>query len=719
MAEARTMKEYHGEIQQALDDQFLRKALDKFAVEYKANRERIFTGIDVKELIHEVADIKDNAAQHMMELYEQFKAEAEKRGVHVHLARDAAEANRIIAKIATDNKCRNVIKSKSMTAEEIHLNGALEKAGCRVTETDLGEWIIQLRHEGPSHMVMPAIHLSRYQVGDLFTEVTKVKQDSEDIQKLVKVARGQLRGEYVQADMGISGANFAVAEAGVVGTVTNEGNLRLVTTLPRVHVILAGLEKLIPTVAEALHCIQVLPRNATAQAITSYVTWIAGANECAAGPDGRKEMHIVFLDNGRSKIVKDPAFREILRCVRCGACANVCPVYRLIGGHKMGYVYIGAVGLALTYLYHGADKARSLVQNCIGCDSCKNVCSAGIDLPRITREIRSRLIKDEGNSRAGSVMSMVMKDRDRFHSLLKFIKFSQKPFTTKGGRFIRHLPAVLMGGSDQGFRQLPALAPKSFRQMFSGVVKNPSSPRYRVALFSGCAQDFVYPEQIVAAVRVLNHFGVAVDFPLKQTCCGLPLEMMGQRETSLQVASQNVDAFEAGKYDAVITLCASCFGHLKNGYPELLAGTDDAYRAGIFASKVINFSSFVFDVLGVKEEDFVKSGEKVTYHSPCHMRNNGIVDAPRGLLRMAADYCPAKEEDTCCGFGGTYSMKFPELSAEIGKAKVKNCVESGASAVVTDCPGCTMQIRGVAEAGGQPLRVEHMAELLARALKLR
>ena len=428
--------------------------------------------MDVDGLIKEVADIKDNAAQHMMELFAQFKTEAEKRGVHVHLASTGAEANRIIAKIAKENNCHNIIKSKSMTAEEIHLNDALEKEGCRVVETDLGEWIIQLRHEGPSHMVMPAIHLSRYQVADLFTDVTHVQQDREDIQKLVKVARKELRGEYVKADMGISGANFAVAEAGLIGTVTNEGNLRLVTTMPRVHVVLAGLEKLIPTIADALKVLQVLPRNATAQAITSYITWIAGANECATGPDGRKEMHIVFLDNGRLKIAQDPAFKDILRCVRCGACANVCPVYRLIGGHKMGYVYIGAVGLALTYLYHGADKARALVQNCIGCESCKNVCSAGIDLPRITMEIRSRLVKADGNSAAGSVMSMVMKDRDRFHSLLKFIKFSQKPLTVKGGKFIRHLPAVLMGG-DQSFRQLPALAPKSFRQLFKSVVNNP------------------------------------------------------------------------------------------------------------------------------------------------------------------------------------------------------------------------------------------------------
>lgn len=716
MADAKNMKEYHGQIQEALDDKFLRATLDKFAVEYKANRTRIFEGMDVDGLIKEVADIKDNAAQHMMELFAQFKTEAEKRGVHVHLASTGAEANRIIAKIAKENNCHNIIKSKSMTAEEIHLNDALEKEGCRVVETDLGEWIIQLRHEGPSHMVMPAIHLSRYQVADLFTEVTHVQQDREDIQKLVKVARKELRSEYVKADMGISGANFAVAEAGLIGTVTNEGNLRLVTTMPRVHVVLAGLEKLIPTIADALKVLQVLPRNATAQAITSYITWIAGANECAAGPDGRKEMHIVFLDNGRLKIAQDPAFKDILRCVRCGACANVCPVYRLIGGHKMGYVYIGAVGLALTYLYHGADKARALVQNCIGCESCKNVCSAGIDLPRITMEIRSRLVKAEGNNAAGSVMSMVMKDRDRFHSLLKFIKFSQKPLTVKGGKFIRHLPAVLMGG-DQSFRQLPALAPKSFRQLFKSVVNNPAQPKFRVAIFSGCAQDFVYPEQLVAAVRLLNRHGVHVEFPLKQTCCGLPLEMMGQRETSLQVSSQNVNAFEPGKYDAIITLCASCAGHLKHAYPDLLKDTPDHYRTDIFASKVMDFTSFVYNKLGLREDDFVKSSEKVTYHSPCHMRNMGVTEEPRALLNMVADYVPATEEDMCCGFGGTFSVKFPELSAEIGKKKLKNSEDTGAALVVTDCPGCVMQIRGVATANDSPIKVEHISELLARQMK--
>lgn len=364
MQQAKNLKEYRAELREALGDEFLRQAMDKFARFYPGARARAFAGMDVDGLIREIAEAKDKAAARMDELYEQFKAKAEAAGVKVHLARTAREANEIIAAIAKENGVKYVVKSKSMTAEEIHLNDHLEAEGYEVTETDLGEWIIQLRGEGPTHMVMPAIHLSRYQVADLFSEVTKQKQEV-DIEKLVKVARRELRPRYIEADMGVSGANMAVVETGAIGIVTNEGNARLVTTLPRVHVALMGLDKLTPTLAEGLRVLRVLPRNATGQAISSYVTWINGRNECAASPDGKKIMHIVFLDNGRSALARDPLFSQVLRCVRCGACANVCPVYRLVGGHRYGHIYIGAIGLILTYFFHGRDKAKNLVQNCI------------------------------------------------------------------------------------------------------------------------------------------------------------------------------------------------------------------------------------------------------------------------------------------------------------------------------------------------------------------
>ena len=200
----------------------------------------------------------------------------------------------------------------------------------------------------------------------------------------------------------------------------------------------------IASLDDVMVALQVLPRNATAQRMTSYFTLMDGAGECQANPDGKKVMHVVFVDNGRTRIAKDPLFRQIFRCVRCGACANVCPVFRLVGGHKMGYIYIGAIGLILTYFFHGKDRARILSQNCIGCQSCANVCSGGIDLPRLIREIRSRLTQEEGSDVLGGLAALAMRDRKTFHRLLKFASFAQKPFTgkarvTKGARIQRHL----------------------------------------------------------------------------------------------------------------------------------------------------------------------------------------------------------------------------------------------------------------------------------------
>ncbi|MDE5833313.1 MAG: LUD domain-containing protein, partial [Desulfovibrio sp.] len=545
-----TLSNYRKQIDEALGDDFLRRTLDTFAVAYKANRENVFKEIDERGLIRKIADAKDDSCKNMEVLYEQFKVEAEKRGAIVHRAKDADEANEIIVKIAKENNVKKVVKSKSMTAEETQLNVALEKAGMQVDETDLGEWIIQLRHEGPSHMVMPAIHLSRYQVADNFEKETGEKQDGEDVQRLVKVARVQLRRKFIAADMGVTGCNFAVAENGAVSTVTNEGNARMVETLPPVQVTLVGLDKLVPNLEVVMDALQVLPRNATAQRLTSYVSLIDGAVQCESAPDGKKILHIVFLDNGRTEIAKDPLFSQIFRCVRCGACANVCPVFRLVGGHKMGYIYIGAIGLILTYFYHGKDKAKVLCQNCVGCESCANICAGGIDLPRLIRDIRARVTDEQGGGAQAALLASVMKNRKLFHTLLKFASKAQRPFTG-GTQFQRHLPNMFLG--KHGFKALPAIANKSFRDRWSKLKPRVTNPVKKVAIFSGCAQDFIYPEQLEAAVKVMAAKNVAVDFPEAQTCCGLPVEMMGQRKTSIDIAKQNVDAFNPKDYDYIVT----------------------------------------------------------------------------------------------------------------------------------------------------------------------
>lgn len=716
MQTAKNFKEYRKEIQEALDDSFLRQSMDNYAVAYRASRIGVFKGLDVEEMVDDIVASKNAAIKNMDKLFQQFKAQAEKNGVHIHLAKNAREANDLVLKIARDNNCKTAIKSKSMTAEETLLNHDLEAAGMEVTETDLGEWIIQLRHEGPTHMVMPAIHLSRYQVSDLFTDVTKHKQDS-DIQKLVKVARRELRVKFMEADMGISGANFAIAETGTIGLCTNEGNARLVTTLPRVHVAVVGLDKLVPTIHEALQIVKILPKNATCQNITSYVTWITGANECATGPDGRKEMHIVFLDNGRSELAKDPLFSEVLRCIRCGACANVCPVYRLVGGHKMGHIYIGAIGLILTYFFHGSEKAKNLIHNCINCEACKHVCASGIDLPRIISEVRAKVLDETGHPFEGTLAGKVLKNRKLFHTLLRFAKWAQKP-VTGGTPYMRHLPQILI--KDHNFRALPAIAETPFRDMWPSIKPRvKGEPRLKVAVFSGCVQDFVYPEQARAAIEVLAGKNVELDFPMEQTCCGLPLLMMGEKEASLEIAEHNVKAFDPSRYDYIMTMCASCGSHLKNNYPHILESSGLAYKGRQMADKVIDFSSLAHDVLGLKAADFSGPGERVAYHSPCHLcRGLNVHAAPRDLIQASgADYIRTDEEEVCCGFGGTFSAKFPEISAANLKRKLDQYEAAGATTLVTDCPGCVMQLRGGEEKRGNRIVVKHIAELLSGNLK--
>jgi Fe-S oxidoreductase len=480
-------------------------------------------------------------------------------------------------------------------------------------------------------------------------------------------------------------------------------------------VALIGIDKLTPTLEEALTALQVLPRNATSQRLTSYVSWIGGANAMTGDKDGKKEVHFVFLDNGRSDLSKDPLFSQVLRCVRCGACANVCPVYRLVGGHKMGYIYIGAIGIILSYFFFGRDKARVLAQNCVGCEACSDICAGGIELPRLIREIRSRLNDEEGTPKEIGLIASVMKNRALFHTLLKFAKFAQRPLTG-GTPFIRHLPQIFAG--EHGFKALPALAPASFREKWEKIRPETRNPQRRVALFAGCAQDFIYPEQLEAAVAIFAAHNVEVDFPMGQTCCGLPLAAMGQRETAIDVARQNAKAFDSSRYDAIITLCASCASHIRHGYPEVLGADGDAYRARAFAGKIMDFSSFTRDILGLGAENFVKRHEKVCYHASCHLcRGLGVRDAPRALIEAGAEYVAAEEEELCCGFGGSYSVKFPEISAQLLDKKLERFAASGATRLVTECPGCVMQLRGGAQKKGSPFVVSHLAELLAENIR--
>ncbi len=705
---------YRRALRAALDDRFLGETLARFASNFRKVHDQAFAGQDYPSLTRAVGRVKAEALESLEALYHQFVARAEEAGAHVHLAHTAEEANHIIAEIARDAGVRKIVKSKSMTTEEIFLNRHLENAGHQVTETDLGEWIIQLKQERPSHMTIPAIHLSRHQVADLFAQVEGTPLDPDDVTGLVEVARRRLRQAFLEADMGITGANLAIAETGTLVLLANEGNIRLVTTLPPVHVALVGLEKLIPNVDAARTILEVLPRNVGGQRISSYVTWITGANQCAAGPDGRKAFHIVFLDNGRSKIAHHPVLSQALRCVRCGACANVCPVYTAVGGHRHGHIYVGAIGLVLTWLYHGSAEAQYLVDNCTNCLACRTICSAGIDLPALIAEVRGRVRREVSSpDSVESVPSLarVIKDRRLFHRVLRIASRAQGPFVQEG-MLVRHLPHFFR--ATDRVRGLPAIVRHPFRERWLRIRPQAAGrSRLRVALFAGCLVDFVYPHLGETLVKLLSRAGVSVLFPEDQGCCGLPVAMMSEPVLAAEVARQNVTAFEQAGADHVVTACASCASHLKT-YPALLCGHPDEAAAREFANRVWDISSFLYHVLNWRPSRSPDSTARVAYHAPCHLcRGLAETRAPKALLQQAGhDVVDLDNEQVCCGFGGSYSWAFPEVSRAILDRKLDPVAASGATHLATDCPGCILQLRRGARLRGDPVETHHVIELL-------
>ena len=347
-----------------------------------------------EDLRSEARAIKDDVLLHLDKYLETFVGNAERRGAKVHWARDAAEANTIICELARG--ARIVVKSKSMTTEETHLNTALEAAGMQVVETDLGEYIIQLASETPSHIIAPAIHKTKGQIAELFTTALGMPP-TDDVAQLTRTARATLRDRFAASDVGISGVNFGVAETGTIVIVENEGNIRLTTSLPRVHIAVMGIEKVIPRFADLDVFLKLLPRSGTGQRLTTYQSFITGTKR-STHDEGPDELHIVILDNGRSRMLAHPVTRQSLACIRCGACLNACPVYQQIGGHAYGSVYPGPIGAVITPQLVGLEKAAQLPYASSLCGACREVCPVKIDIPRLLLHLRAEITEKGSQS---------------------------------------------------------------------------------------------------------------------------------------------------------------------------------------------------------------------------------------------------------------------------------------------------------------------------------
>jgi L-lactate dehydrogenase complex protein LldF len=414
-------------------------------------------------------EIRMKTIENLDFVLETLSANIRQNGGHVFFAEDAQAAVNYCLEVAHRHKVKGVVKGKSMVSEEIGLNDALIDAGIDVSETDLGEYIIQLAGETPSHIIAPAIHKTRHDIGHLFADKLAIPYET-DPPKLTRAARKALRKKFLAADMGTSGCNLACAETGHIVTVSNEGNIRMSTTLPKVHIAIMGMERVAARLEDHDILLRLLCRGAAAQNMATYISYIGGPRS-ADQADGPQEFHVVVLDNGRSRILADAEFREMLCCIRCSACLNVCPVYAKIGGHSYGYPYSGPVGAVVTPLLVGINRAKDL---CLGetlCGACRDICPVNINIPRMLLALRTKLA--EGDSAWGVkpadrkerlIMhgwSWMIRNRAMYERMLRLAALGQR-FLPQTDGMLRRLPPPMSGWTRE--RNLRPLARESFIQ---------------------------------------------------------------------------------------------------------------------------------------------------------------------------------------------------------------------------------------------------------------
>jgi len=458
--------DFLGAVGQALADPPLQAALLRLTDTLMAGNRRGYASLpDSDKLRDHAKRIKEHTLAHLDKYLEQLEASVQRLGGHVHWAADAAEARQIVVAIARQANCKHAVKSKSMTSEEVHLNPALEAAGIEVTETDFGEFIIQLAGERPSHLVAPAVHHTRESVARILSKHVG-EQLPDDPKSLALTGRRLLRDKFHAADLGISGANFAVAETGTICLVTNEGNGRLTTTWPRVHIALMGMEKVIPRLEDLPVFLKLLARAATGQTLSIYTTLITGARR-AGELDGPEEFHLVILDNGRSKVLATP-FRESLQCIRCGACLNACPVYRRIGGHAYGGVYSGPIGSILTPLYDSVALNPHLPHASSLCGACQSVCPVRINIPHMLiglRELQHHGKPNRWERLAYGFWREVLRRPWLYRLALRGARLLLRPLARQG--WLTKLPGP--GAGWTAMRDFPAPAQRSFREMWREI----------------------------------------------------------------------------------------------------------------------------------------------------------------------------------------------------------------------------------------------------------
>ncbi len=712
--------EFRRRLDRALSSDRIRVALERAMPSLGQRRNARMREVDWPALRDDLTERKRRAIDDLPALIERFTHEAEAVGAKVYRAADADEARRVVGAICRTKKAKLVVKSKSMATEEIRLNEHLEAQGLTVVETDLGEWILQLAHERPSHLIAPAVHKTREEIAALFSKVVGHPVDS-DPAALVAVAREKLRDSFIRADIGITGGNALIADTGTLVLVTNEGNADLATTLPSVHIAVVGIEKIVPSLDDAAAVLKLLARSATGQKLSTYTQFITGPSRSAdielkteIGVHGPKELHFVLIDNGRTAMREDDAFREALRCIRCGACSNVCPSYQVVGGHIFGHIYTGPIGLVVSPFHHGLDSVAYEQQMCLGCNACDTVCPVGIPLAALINDVRAKAALRTGMSWTKRIALSQWTDPERIDRATALASTLQRPL--RRGSLVR-LPMVELGRE----KSLPAVAERPLHYRAREITQtNPAEPRMRVALFPSCIVDRFLPNAGFAAARVLQALGADVHVVEGRRCCGLPHLNSGDREHALAMAKDAIAALEKVQADRIVAPSSSCAITMSDDYVRLLAG-DPAWapRAERLAERMRPFTTVAYELAKGREVRGRDLEIRATYHDACQSANVlGIHDEPRELLLRIAGVRLVEMTDSsvCCGFGGTFSFEYPDVAKHILDRKLANVAATGADVVVTDNPGCLTHLRGGLDARGRGTKVRHLAEVLWESL---
>ena len=463
-----TSKHFKSNARKALHDETLQKALDYIKIGFVKKRAKAVEQLPEFNAIRDCAvRIKNHTLNNLDYYLEYFENQVVQSGGHIHWAVDAKEANEQVISICRTSNAKLIAKSKSMLTEEIQLNEALEKSGFKVVETDLGEYIIQLRHEPPSHIVAPAIHLLKEQVAETFYKNHQGFDPGRSLKKheeLLEEAKKILRKKFLSADVGITGANFLIAETGTSVIVTNEGNGDLTQTLPKTHIVLASIEKIIPTIEDAIQILRLLSRSATGQPITSYVTFSTGPKR-SNDLDGPEAFHVIIVDNGRTRLLGSE-FQAMLRCIRCGACLNHCPVYDAIGGQAYGSMYPGPMGAVITPSLFGIQASKDLPNASTFCGRCEAVCPMHIPLPNMMRHYREQEFQQHLSSRSSRLAlkcwAYLACRPALYHKIMGMMMNILHCVGKRKGRF-RYLP---LAKAWTQYRDFPAPAMKTFYQLW-------------------------------------------------------------------------------------------------------------------------------------------------------------------------------------------------------------------------------------------------------------